>query len=191
MEKHPQLKIDLRLSDSIVDMVEGGFDIAIRNAALNDSSLIARKLAGDTRIICAAPDYIAQHGEPLHPQDLLQHECINLSGTDSWLFVTADGQKRCKGKEVLRIDNGEAIRDACIAGIGLTICSHWIAYRELENGKLVQVLKNYPLVADTAIWAVYPSSRLLAPKVRAFIDYFSQYFGPHPYWEIPADKLSN
>ncbi|KXI30926.1 LysR family transcriptional regulator [Paraglaciecola hydrolytica] len=187
MAKHPALKIDLRLSDSIVDMVEGGFDIAIRNAALNDSSLIARKLAGDTRIICAAPEYLALHGEPQEPQDLLKHQCINLSGTDGWLFATAEGPKRCKGKSVLRIDNGEAIRDACVAGIGLTICSHWVAYRELKSGQLVQVLKDHPLVSDTAIWAVYPSSRLLAPKVRAFIDYFTQYFAGVPYWENPVD----
>ena len=182
-KSHPDLKIDLRLSDTIVDMVEGGFDIAIRNAALNDSTLIARKLAFDKRIICASPDYIAKHGVPQTPEEITQHECINLIGIDSWLFDTPDGPIRVKGKGALRVDHGESIRDACKDGLGLTICSLWCAYKELEKGELVQVLPDYPLITDTAIWAVYPSSRLLAPKVRAFIDFFKMHFGDKPYWE--------
>jgi DNA-binding transcriptional LysR family regulator len=81
------------------------------------------------------------------------------------------------------MDNGEAVRDACIAGLGITICSEWCAHEQLRSGELVQILKGQPLKSDTAIWAVYPSSRLLAPKVRAFIDYFSERFGDNPYWE--------
>lgn len=183
IEKHPELKIDLRQSDSIVDMVEGGFDIAIRNASLNDSTLVARKLARDKRIICASPAYIKEHGEPKTPQDLLKHQCINLIGIDSWVFNTPDGLKKIKPKGAIRIDNGESIRDACVYGTGITISSIWCAYKELKQGNLVQVLKDYPLQSDTAIWAVYPSSRLLAPKVRAFIDYFLSYYGETPYWE--------
>ena len=182
-EAHPDLKVDLRQSDSIVDMVEGGFDIAIRNASLNDSSLVARKLAPDKRVICASPDYIAKNGEPATPQDILNHQCINLIGIDYWEFQTPEGNKKIKGKGAIRIDNGESVRDACIDGAGLTICSLWCAQKELEEGKLVQVLKGYPLSSDTAIWAVYPSSRLLAPKVRAFIDFFLKRFGDKPYWE--------
>ena len=183
IDKHPDLKVDLRLSDSMIDMVEGGFDVAIRNAALNDSSLVASKLAKDERIICASPDYIAQQGEPQSVADLRDHPCIHLMGIDTWQFDTPEGPKRVKGKSILRVDNGECIRDACIAGIGVTICSKWIAYKDLKAGRLVQILKNYPLVSDTAIWAVYPGSRLLAPKVRAFIDYFKGHFGSQPYWE--------
>jgi len=188
VEKYPQLKIDLRQSDSVVDMVEGGFDIAIRNASLNDSTLVARKLAPDKRIICASPDYIKQYGEPKTPQELLEHQCINLIGIESWTFNTPIGQQKIKGRGAIRIDNGESIRDACINGAGLTISSLWCAYQALENGSLVQVLKDYPLESDTAVWAVYPSSRLLAPKVRAFIDYFLEYYGEVPYWE---SKLNN
>ena len=180
---HPQLKVDLRQSDSIVDMVEGGFDIAIRNAALNDSSLVARKLARDKRIICASPKYLEKYGAPANPQDLLNHQCINLIGIDHWDFHTPEGIQKIKGKGAIRIDNGESVRDACIDGAGLTISSLWCAYRALRQGTLVQVLEDYPVYSDAAIWAVYPSSRLLAPKVRAFIDYFIQYYGETPYWE--------
>lgn len=183
IEQYPDLHIDLRLSDSMIDMVEGGFDIAIRNAALNDSSLIARKLARDKRIIVASPSYIKQYGAPKTPKDLAQHHCIHLSGIDTWVFSTPDGEQRIKTKGVLKVDNGESIRDACIGGVGLTICSQWCGYQALQSGDLVQVLQDYPLISDTAIWAVYPSSRLLAPKVRAFIDYFVNHYGEKPYWE--------
>ncbi|REG85644.1 LysR family transcriptional regulator [Marinomonas pollencensis] len=183
VSEYPHLKVDLRQSDNIVDMVEGGFDIAIRNAALNDSSLVARKLASDTRIICASPDYIKQFGEPKTPQELQQHSCINLIGIEHWEFESDDGIQRIKPNSTIRIDNGESTRDACVDGAGITISSIWCCDKELREGKLVQVLKDYKLVNNSAIWAVYPSSRLIAPKVRAFIDYFVKRFGDTPYWE--------
>lgn len=183
MQAYPALKVELRQSDSVVDMVEGGFDIAIRNAALADSSLVARKLAGDKRVLCASPDYIKKYGEPQSIQDLLNHQCINLIGIDQWQFHTAKGIEKIKSTGALCIDNGESTRDACINGVGITMCSIWCAYQALKSGTLVQVLKDYPISTDTAIWAVYPSSRLLAPKVRAFIEYYKSYFGETPYWE--------
>lgn len=181
-EDYPELKIDLRLSDSIIDMVEGGFDIAIRNASLNDSSLVARKLANDKRVICASPLYLKKYGNPEKPEDLLNHQCINLIGIDSWLFETPDGPINIKPHGSFRIDNGEAIRDLCTQGFGITICSTWCAYQQLQTGELVQILEDYPLISNTAIWAVYPSSRLLALKVRAFIDHLAAFYGPSPYW---------
>lgn len=184
VEENPNLKVDLRQSDSMVDMVEGGFDIAIRNASLNDSSLVARKLARDKRIICASPDYIEKFGQPDTPADLLSHKCINLIGIEHWDFQTASGVEKVKAKGAIRIDNGESIRDLCIDGAGITISSIWCVYKDLQSGRLVQVLKDYPLASDTAIWAVYPSSRLLAPKVRAFIDFYINHYGEHPYWEL-------
>lgn len=183
LPRYPGLKVDFRLSDTIVDLVEGGFDIAIRNSELKDSTLIARKLASDHRIICASPDYLAKHGEPDSPHDLQQHTCINLMGLENWVFDTPNGQLNIKTTGSLRTDNGEAVRDACVDGLGIALNSTWSVYEHLRRGELVQILKSYPLVSDTAIWAVYPSSRLLAPKVRAFIDYFSEYYGSPPYWE--------
>lgn len=183
LTRYPDLNVDFRLSDSIIDMVEGGFDIAIRNADLKDSTLIARKLARDKRILCASPEYLAEYGEPLSLDQLRDHSCIHLMGLDNWVFKTPDGQKSIKTKGRISADNGEAIRDASVDGLGITIASLWSVYRHLNRGELVQVLENYPLASDTAVWAVYPSSRLLAPKVRAFIDYFAEYFGSPPYWE--------
>jgi len=183
MKLYPDLSLDLRLSDSILDVVEGGFDIAIRNSSLNDSSLVARKLASDTRVLCASPAFLEKYGEPESFSNLTDFNCVGLMGLEEWLFDTPTGRQSVKPKHIVRMDNGEAVRDACIAGLGITICSVWCAYEQLRSGELVQILKDEPLASDTAIWAVYPSSRLLAPKVRAFIDYFSEGFGDNPYWE--------
>lgn len=183
MDAHPGLKVDYRLSDSIIDLVEGGFDIAIRNAALKDSTLVARKLAFDQRIVCASPDYIKKHGQPTHPNELLNHNFVNLSGFDNWTFETPEGHVTIKPKGEFKADNGEAVRDACAHGLGITVSSTWCCHEHLKRGELVPILEEYPLVSDSAIWAVYPSSRLLAPKVRAFIDFFTDYFGKTPYWD--------
>ncbi len=183
MQAYPNLNIDCRFSDSIVDLVEGGFDIAIRNAELRSSSLIAKKLAPDKRILCAAPSYIAEFGEPQSPQELQLHQCLILNGLDNWQFEAPDGIQTIHAKGRFRTDNGEAVRDACAQGLGITINSTWSAYEFLQRGELVHVLKDYPLASGTAIWAVYPSSRQLAPKVRAFIDFFAQTFNGEPYWD--------
>lgn len=180
---HPRLSIDLRLTDSIVDLVEGGFDIAIRNSELKDSSLIARKLAFDKRIICASPDYITNYGRPESPEDLNNHHCIKLMGQENWLFDTPDGEMNINTKGNLRTDHGEASRDACVHGLGIALTATWCVYKQIESGELLQILEDYPLASESAIWAVYPSSRLLAPKVRAFIDYFADYYGNPPYWD--------
>ena len=180
---YPDLNVDLKLSDTIVDLVEGGFDIAIRNSALKDSSLIAKKLAPDSRILCSSPVYLSKNGEPKSPEELNEHQCITLIGLDDWAFKTPKGQVNIKVKGALRTDNGEAVRDACCNGLGITISSKWSVHKHLQSGELVQILKDYPIATNTAIWAVYPSSRLLAPKVRAFIDYFAEHFGNTPYWE--------
>jgi len=181
MALYPELNIDLRLSDSIIDMVEGGFDIAIRNAELKDSTLIARKLMDDQRIVCASPEYLQTHGMPESPNALKTHQCVNLIGLENWSFQTPQGVVHVKTNARLRVDNGEAMRDACADGMGLAINSIWSVYQHLARGELVQVLRDYPLVSDAAIWAVYPSSRLLAPKVRAFIDYFAERFQRMPF----------
>jgi DNA-binding transcriptional LysR family regulator len=185
---YPDLNVDLKLSDTIVDLVEGGFDIAIRNSELKDSSLIARKLTPDNRILCVSPTYLAKNDEPKFPEELNLHQCITLMGLDDWAFHTPKGQVNIKVKGNLRTDNGEAVRDACINGLGITISSKWSVYKHLQNGELIQILNEYPLASDTAIWAVYPSSRLLAPKVRAFIDYFTEYFGGTPYWDKSSSE---
>ena len=183
LRKYPKIKVDLKLSDRIVDLVEGGFDIAIRNSSLKNSSLIARRLTPDTRVLCASPSYLLQHGVPTHPKELHEHNCITLTGADTWQFHTEDQIVSIKATGNFRCDNGEAIRDACISGVGISINSKWNAYEALRRGELVEILTDYPLASETAIWVLYSSSRQLAPKVRVFIDYFHQYFSENTLWE--------
>ncbi|MBM7034894.1 LysR family transcriptional regulator [Vibrio ulleungensis] len=182
-EQYPELSVDLRFSDSIVDLVDGGFDVAIRNAELKDSSLIAKKLASDRRIICASPAYLKQYGTPKHPNDLKDHQCINIIGIENWLFNVDDKVIDIKTRGKIRTDNGDAIRELCVAGHGITMNSMWSVYQQIKSGELIEILTDTPYKSDTAIWVLYPSSRFVAPKVRAFIDFFSDYFGEPPYWD--------
>ncbi|MEH6445649.1 MAG: LysR family transcriptional regulator [Oceanospirillaceae bacterium] len=190
LSQYPDITIDIRLTDSIVDLVEGGFDIAIRDANLKDSTLIARKLAPDKRIVCASPDYLAKFGEPKSPKDLNDHQCVTLAGLETWGFDTPQGHINIKAKGNFRTDNGEAMRDACADGLGIAINATWSVYHHIEQGRLVQILKDYPLISNASIWAVYPSSRLLAPKVRAFIDFVSEQYSSSPYWDEQLEHQS-
>ncbi|WP_394220923.1 LysR family transcriptional regulator [Alteromonas gracilis] len=189
LEKYPKLTIDFRFSDSILDVVEGGFDVAIRDAELKDSNLHAKKLADDKRIIVASKHYIEKYGEPETPADLKKHKIVSLTGLEVWDFKTSHGISSMKTPHFLRMDNGEAVRDACIEGCGITLTATWCSYRHLERGELVQILKEFPLAAECALWAVYPSNRLLAPKVRAFIDFLAERFSGTPYWNTRLSGL--
>ncbi|MCA0936515.1 LysR family transcriptional regulator [Vibrio alginolyticus] len=186
MQQYPDLTVDFRFSDSIIDMVEGGFDVAIRVAELKDSTLVARKLAPDRRIVVASPEYLEKFGTPKHPQDLANHECIILMGMDNWVFKTSNSTLSIRTSGRFRTDNGDAMRDATVDGLGISINSIWSVYKQLQRGELVEILPDYPLAMDASIWAVYPSSRLIALKVRAFIDYFAEHFGHPIYWETKS-----
>lgn len=191
ISQYPKLNIDFRFTDSILDVVEGGFDVAIRDAELKDSNLHAKKLANDKRIIVASKDYVEKYGAPISPQELKNHKIVNLTGLEVWDFKAAQGITSIKTHSRLKMDNGEAVRDACIQGCGLSLTATWCGYPYLESGELVQVLKDYPLATDCALWAVYPTNRLLAPKVRAFIDFLAERFSGIPYWDARlADIVS-
>ncbi len=182
--RYPKINVDLRLSDTIVDLIEGGFDMAIRIAALPDSTLVARKLATDKRILFASPDYLARHGTPQSLEQLKEHNCITLAGLDLWAFDSSEGIKTVKVQGSLRIDNGEAVRDACVAGMGLAISSTWCAYHHVLRGELVPILTAFPLQERTAIWSVRPNARMMPHRVRVFIDFLEERFGSPPYWDL-------
>ena len=184
MSRHPKIEVDLNLSDTIVDLVEGGFDLAIRDAELKDSGMIARKLAVDKRIVCASPVYLQRHGEPRSPEEIRHHPTVCLRSLESWSFRQAESVVTVRTRPRMRTDNGEAMRDACCAGLGLTINSTWNTHKQLVSGDLVQILKAFPLATEAAIWAVYPSSRLVPFKVRALIDFLVGWFGEIPYWDL-------
>jgi len=183
MEAHPDLAIHLVLSDEFTDIVGGGFDLAIRIAELNDSSLVARRLAPVRRVLCASPDYLAEHGTPATLDDLKKHRCLPAHNHESWRLEGPSGPVTLRPEGMLITNSSEVIREAVIAGLGIALRSTWDVGAELKSGKLVQVLPQYESSRNVALSAVYPSRQFLPAKVRLFIDYLAELYGPVPYWE--------
>jgi DNA-binding transcriptional LysR family regulator len=182
--RYPDLRIDMRLSDRVVDLVEGAFDVAVRYVDLSDSSFVARQIAPDRRVLVASPDYLQRRGRPRILDDLDAHDCLVVGTLDCWSFKSEGGTIIEKPvTPTLRIDDGGAVRDAACAGLGIALMATWCAADELRSGALVPVLTEYPLISTQTLWALYPSSRELAPKVRAFIDWLVARFWPDPYWD--------
>lgn len=183
MQAHPDLAIHLVLSDEFTDIVGGGFDIAIRIAELNDSSLVARRLAPVRRVLCASPAYLAVHGMPETLDDLKKHQCLPAHNHDSWRLEGPNGPVALRPEGMLITNSSEVLREAVIAGLGIALRSTWDVGAELKSGKLVQVLPQYESSRNVALSAVYPSRQFLPAKVRLFIDYLAELYGPVPYWE--------
>lgn len=184
MARYPDLRPDMRISDSVVDLVEGAFDVAVRYADLEDSSFVARRLAPDHRVLVASPDYLKRCGHPATPDDLDTHACLVVGTLDLWTFRNSNGETMSKRvTPTLRINDGGAVRDAACAGMGIALMATWCADEELRADKLVPILCDYSLVSTQTLWVLYPSSRELAPKVRVFIDWLVERFGPEPYWD--------
>lgn len=190
---YPKVELALQLSDRPVALVEEGFDLAIRIAQLTDSSLAARKLAPNRRVVCASPAYLKKHGEPRSPADLERHNCLvgnwdhELSMT--WEYREASGRRgevRVRGHYAC--DNWEVLRDWALAGLGIALKSTWDVRDHLEDGSLVPLLPGYTFGTDVAIYAVYPHRRHLPAKTRAFIDFLADSFGPEPYWDRPVRR---
>lgn len=185
MRDYPEVDIDLHLDDRFIDLVAEGFDVAVRITSLADSSLIARRVAPSRHAICASPDYLARHGTPRRPEDLRDHECLGYTYRNdgaTWTIDGADGPVNVSISGRLCANNGEVLRDAAIAGAGLFISPVFIVGDALRNGQLVEVLSEH--VPQThGIYAVYPHRRHVSPKVRAFVDYLVDHFGPRPCWE--------
>ncbi len=184
MERYPDLRLDMRISDSVVDLVEGAFDVAVRYADLSDSSFVARRIAPDRRVLVASPGYLERNGSPGSPDELDAHACLVVGTLDLWTFKGLNGETVEKRMTpALRINDGGAVCDAARAGLGIALMATWCAAVELRAGALVPVLPDYPLVSTQTLWVLYPSSRELAPKVRVFIDWLVERFGPEPYWD--------
>jgi DNA-binding transcriptional LysR family regulator len=186
---YPSVQLSFDLNDETVDLVSAGFDLAIRIGALDDSRLVARKLATNRRVLCAAPKYLQQRGLPKSPADLKQHDCLVLVGhhgrRDVWRMMDRKaGEVAVRINGRIECNQGELLRDATVAGLGISMHSTWHVSEDLRAGRLQIVLPNYP-IADTGIYAVTPQRRLVPPRVRAFIDFLADHFGKSPPWNKP------
>ena len=187
LARYPEVQVDMTLNDRLVDLVDEGFDVAVRIGSLEDSSLIARKLAPMRRVVCASPAYLMARGVPAVPSDLKAHDCLcysNVALSREWRFITEEGRPwpvEVRGR--LSANNGDVLRAAALKGLGLAILPTFIVGNDLKTGTLVSVLDRF--VAQYAtVNAVYPHSRHLSPKVRAFVDFLADRFGQQPYWDL-------
>ena len=186
LELHPGINLDLRFSDTQFDLIEGSFDLALRNSALADSSLKARKLADDERVLCASPDYLARHGQPRHPDDLATHQLIGFRDQSPKRLMGKDGTsgqfdpRGAAGRVV--VDDGASLKIVTLAGAGISTQSYWNVHSEIARGALVQVLPEFALDDPVALWLVYPKSNVLTAKVRVFIDFLIEKIGKSPPW---------
>ncbi len=179
--RYPGVILDLRLSDEVLNVIEGAYDLIIRNAQLIDSSLVARKLADDQRLLVAAPDYLKKHGRPKSLDDLTTHQWVVFPGTHRYTFENGQTIEQPDGTYI--VNDGEAMREMIERGMGIGIKSLWNAGHSLKSGELVAVLPDFPLATESAVWALYPGGRIVAPKVRAMIDFLLERFSPVPPWE--------
>lgn len=187
MERYPELKMELELTDRAVDLVEEGLDCAIRlQEQVDDPSLVARRLAVNRRIIVASPAYLEKHGAPKAPDDLRNHNCLvlyNVSRFNDWEFEMPDGSHQVvhvSGN--FQANTAGALFGASLAGMGLARLSTWLVAPRIRDGQLVQVLPEFAQEAS-AYYVLFPQGRHLSRKVRAFVDFLVEEFTPVPPWE--------
>lgn len=177
MEQHPSISLDVELTDRRVDLLEEGIDLAIRIGKLADSSLVSRRLATCHSILCAAPSYIAQHGQPQTPEDLSQHQIISFAtaaNADAWHFYSPSGEEKIINvKPRMHTNNGDTIRAVVLAGQGIALQPTFIVAGDIQAGNLVTFLPNWS-GPTFGIHALYPSRKHLSLKVKTLIDYLTQ-----------------
>jgi DNA-binding transcriptional LysR family regulator len=185
MAAYSHLKVELALNDRFIDPVEEGFDVTIRIADLKDSSLIARKLAPSRRVLVASPDYVRANGYPESPDDLVYHQCLNYGHTtlmQRWNLTDGGKALNVPINSRLCANNGDVLRDAALAGQGITKLPTFLIGPEIEAGRLEVVLEDFP-PTQLSIYALYAPNRYLAAKSRLFIDFLVDRFGPKPPWD--------
>jgi DNA-binding transcriptional LysR family regulator len=170
LDRHPQLRAELRLSDAVLDVAAEGIDVALRIGELRDNRLIGRRLADNPRALYAAPTYLAKGGAPETMADLHGHQCLTMVGTTHWAFVRRDRVVRQAVRGRFTADSIEALHQASLEGLGIVMLSRWNVAADLDAGRLVPVSLTDAIVPDQGIWGVLPTSRLVPAKVRLFLD---------------------
>ncbi|NQZ12132.1 MAG: LysR family transcriptional regulator [Algicola sp.] len=182
---HPQLSIVLDFADRQIDLVEEGFELAIRIGVLKDSSLQAKRITPIRHVLVASPVYLEQEGGPKQLSDLAKHRYLQY-GTASHTTINAVTPKGKKQKvqvnAKIKATNGDFLRDMAIAGHGISLLPTFLTWQALCSGDLVEVLGDHQLL-ETSAYAVYPQTRFLSQRARAFIDFLTERFGDNPYWD--------
>ena len=192
LDRYPQLTVDLALTDQLVDLVAGGFDVAIRIAQLNDSSLRSRRLCSVRRPLVAAPAYLERHGMPEHPRDLTRHTCLlysNLPTPDTWRFYRSSGDEcAVPVRGSIRTNNADTLMPALLAGHGLALQPDFLVWDELHRGELVEVLPDWK-IADIHVNLVTPPGSQREARVSALLDFLNEKLAvaPWAYGQVASD----
>jgi len=186
MRQYPDVELDVALNDRVVDIVDEGYDMAIRISRSGSASNVARKLATSRNLLCASPEYLRQRGTPTRPQELLEHDCIGYSYAacaDEWQILDADGHPHVvKVRCVMHTNNGDTARAAALGGLGIISQPSFLVGADLRAGRLQRVLPDHHL-PHIDVLAVYPSRRHLSAKVRVMIEFLAATFDGTPPWD--------
>ena len=185
---YPEVSVNLTMTDRMIDLVEEGFDLAVRNMSVPDSSLVVRRVATYRFVVCGAPGYLAARGIPGQPADLSQHNCLVYSHSawgNEWRFAGPDGEQSVTVEGNLQANSDNALRLAAVHGQGLALAPSFLLLDEIKSGRLVPVLTEF-LQAEHAINAIYPHRHHLPAKVRSFIDLLVKHFHADPGWADPC-----
>ncbi len=186
LSRYPDIDLDLNLEDKMVDLVADGFDLGIRIGELTISNLVAKRLAPCRSVLCASPTYLAVHGSPQKPSDLIHHNCLKYSyfrGGSEWRFNHNGSQHKVVPKGNFVVNNSEVIRRSLLNHIGIAQMPTFIVSKDLQQGDLVSVMSEYSL-PEHAIYAVFPERKHMPLKVRVFLDFIAEKLGDDvPVWE--------
>jgi DNA-binding transcriptional LysR family regulator len=193
---YPLIRLDVTLTDATVNLIESGADIAVRIGALADSTLVARRLAPQRRMLVGSPGYLRQHGSIGEPGDLSGHQCVlfALQPTDAWYFRPLSDPEslaaEVKVAGIFRANDSEALLQAARDGLGVALLPTWLLGEDIRAGRLVPLLAGWDCMIapgpERAIWGVYPPKKTVSPKVRAFLAFIAERFGKPPYWDREA-----
>lgn len=183
---YPEIQLHMEMSDSWADVIEGGFDIAIRGGALPDTTLIGQKLCDLKSTVCASPEYLKRNETPRVPQDLKGHNCLTSTHhilEREWNFEKAGKTQAVRISGQFSVNNSDALREALVRGLGLGRLPTFIAGKDISEGRLVPILSDYAMPARP-LYALYPDKHLLPAKARVFLDFIKEaYHGENPYWD--------
>ena len=176
--EHPKVTLEVTLADRLVDLVEEGYDVAIRIATLESSTLVSKRLATTRMVLCASPAYLAQHGTPVHPSELAQHAVISYSywsTKDEWHFDGPNGPVSVKTRPCIHTNSGDTCRAAALAHQGMILQPSFLVGKDLSEGTLLELMPAYRSM-ELGIYAVYPTRKHVSAKVRALIDFLTTHF---------------
>lgn len=176
LRDYPQIDVQLDLQDRPVNLQEDGYDMAVRTGALSDSSVIAKRLAPDRQVIAASASYLARRGRPVRAEDLAAHSCLVLGDRSQWSFSRNGVERAVRVCGPFRSNDGELLCQAAIEGNGLIQASELEILTELRSGRLMQVLSDYEIAGNAAVWALYPSARHMLPRMRVLLDFLTRWF---------------